>query len=45
MADLTQRDLHKTNGAVPAAKLGKVLSFTAQPELLHVLDGPTAQRA
>jgi len=45
MADLTQRDLHKTYGAVPAAKLGKVLRLNAQPELLHVLDGPTAQRA
>ena len=45
MAGLTQRDLRTTYGAVPSAKLGKVLSFTAQPELLHVLDGPTAQRA
>ena len=44
MAGLTQRDMRKTYGAVPAAKLGEVLSFTAQPELLHVLDGQTGQR-
>jgi hypothetical protein len=45
MAGLTQRDMRKTYGAVPAAKLGEVLSFTALPELLHVFDGQTAQRA
>jgi len=45
MADLTQRDMRKTYGAVPSAKLGEVLRLNAQPELLHVLDGQTAQRA
>ena len=44
MADLTLRDMSKTYGAVPAAKLGKVLRLNAQPEMLHVFDGQTGQR-
>lgn len=44
MADLTLRDMRKKYGAVPAAKLGEVLSFTALPEMLHVFDGQTGQR-